>query len=67
MTKQDGAIITAYMGVLCCDIQVFYQYAEKLIGRALWTHEYANKEVWEDLKRLSYVDFIRLMRNQTEK
>lgn len=64
MTKHEAAIIEIYTGVCMLtgnDVKYAYEYAEKLLGFPIWSHEfpkYADK-----LKELSKPDFVELCRN----
>lgn len=63
MTKQECAIIMAYTGTCMLtgdEFSVFHKYIEKLMNRPVWTHELANKEIWEEIKKKSEVDFMNL-------
>lgn len=63
MTKEECAIVTAYTGITMLqgdDLDIFYTYAEKLIGYPVFTHDLANAEFWERLKERSKDDFIRI-------
>ena len=61
LTCQEAAIIETYTGVvmLVGDKRKFiYDYAEKIMGRPVYTHEFAT--LCEELKEKSNPDFIRL-------
>lgn len=60
MTKRECAIVSAYTGILCGDFNEFHKYIEELLGRPVWTHELANKELWKEIKKLSKEDFCNL-------
>jgi len=63
MTKQEGAIITAYTGNQCCPFSDFHAYSEKKLGRQIFTHEFANQKVCDELREKSHFDFMQLMDN----
>ena len=64
MTKHEAVAIETYTGVVMLtgdDRKLIYEYAEKLLGFPIFTHEfpiYADK-----LKELSKPDFIEICRN----
>ena len=64
MTKHEAAVIEIYTGIVMLtgnDIKYAYEYAEKLLGFPIMTHEfliYADK-----LKELSKPDFIEICRH----
>lgn len=63
MTKQEAVVIETYTGICMLtgdDRRLAYEYAEKLLGHPIYTHEfpkYADK-----LKELSKPDFIEICR-----
>lgn len=63
MTKREGAIISAYTGILCGDFNEMHRYIEELLGRPVYTHELADDKVVEEIKRLSKNDFIEICKN----
>jgi hypothetical protein len=58
MTKKEAAIVSAYTGILIGDFSQMHEYIEKLLERPVFTHELANKEVWNLIKEKSKSDFI---------
>lgn len=51
LTKEQAAIIGLYTGITLgpfCDI---HELAEKIIGRSIFTHEFADKNFCEELKQ----------------
>lgn len=60
MTKRECAIVSAYTGILCGDFNEFHKYAEELLGRPVWTHEFASQDLWLKIKELSKEDFCNL-------
>lgn len=65
MNKRESAIITAYTGISFGGklFSEFHKYVEEKFGHPVWTHEMAEKEFWEKLKKLSESDFIDLVEN----
>ena len=66
MTKREGAVLTAYTGTLLVDFSSFHKYAEEILGRPIFTHEMASKELMKELKEASTDEFTDIMENQTE-
>lgn len=65
MTDKEKAIVMAYTGIamLVGDrFDIFHQYIEEKMGRPIWTHELASKEVWAEIKEATREDFNRLCR-----
>ncbi len=71
MTKQEAAIIMAYTGTTLLtgeDFSIFHKYIEEKLERPVWTHEFADKAVWKQIKEASKEDFINLcksLKNET--
>lgn len=63
MTLREGAIISAYTGILCCQsFQPVHEYIEELMGRPVMTHEIPELE--EELKNRSKKDFDEIIKGQ---
>ena len=60
LTKEQAAIIGAYTGIAMGPFQDIHEYAERILGRAIWTHEFANPEIWEELKQEAKADLFEL-------
>ena len=50
MTRRQAAIMSAFTGILCGPFEDMHGLAEELLGRPVWTHEFASKELAEQLK-----------------
>lgn len=64
MTKQEAAIIDLYTGFAMFegeDRKYVYDYAGKLLGRPIFTHEFLTLE--EVLKERAKPDFIEICKN----
>jgi hypothetical protein len=69
MTDREKAIVMAYTGkcMLTEDkFHIFHEYIEELMGRPVFTHELADKNVSAEIKEKSKDDFIALC-NEEEK
>lgn len=56
-----AVVTSAYTGVLCAEsFAAVHKYAETLLGRSVYTHEFADEEVWEAIKEASKPEFLRL-------
>ena len=56
MTKREAAIVSAYTGYLIGKFDDFHAYAEEIMERPLFTHEFPY--IAEELKEKSKKDFI---------
>lgn len=66
MTKYEGAVLSAYTGLLLGDFSSMHRYAEKKLGRPIFTHEFGSKVVVAELKEASEQDFMEIIENQTD-
>ena len=63
MTKRECAIVMAYTGICMLqgdDFNIYYDYICKKLGRRVYTHELAAKEMEHKIKEASKEDFINL-------
>ena len=63
MTDKEKAIVMAYTGIAMLTgpkIGVFYDYISEILGRNIYTHELADKRVWEEIEKKCKPDFIKL-------
>lgn len=60
MTKDERLIVSAYTGVLMCDMGDLQKYIEGVLGRPVWTHELADHEIAEEIKAKVKPDFLAL-------
>lgn len=56
MTKREAAIVSAYTGYLIGEFSDFQAYAEEILGRPIFTHEFPS--IADDLKEKSKKDFM---------
>lgn len=64
MTKHEAAVIETYTGIVMLvgeNRKYSYEYAEKLLGFPIFTHEFPL--YMEKLKELSKPDFIKICRS----
>lgn len=60
MTKQERIIVSAYTGYLMCDFSDMHKYIEEKLGRPVWTHEMAYKEIQNEIRAATKKDFLAL-------
>ena len=60
LTREQAAIIGAFTGIGCGPFEDIHQLAELMLGRPVWTHEFADKEVWQELKDKVKPKFLEL-------
>lgn len=59
LTKEQAAIIGAFTGIACGPFADIQEYAEKKLGRSIWTHEFGGS-INDELKKATKADFIAL-------
>lgn len=68
MTDKEKAIVMAYTGITMLTgdkFDIFHHYIQEKLGRPIWTHEFAFKEIWEQIKEATKEDFKKLCRETT--
>lgn len=60
ISKREAAIISLYTGIMLGNFADTHAYAEELMGHSIWTHQFANKDLVEELKEKSRPDFMDL-------
>jgi len=64
LTKEQAIIVTAISGKLFCkNFSVFHEAVEKKLDRPIWTHEFASKELSEEIREVFWDDFMEMMEN----
>lgn len=69
MTKQECAIVMAYTGIVMLtgdNLSIYYKYLNDIMGRPVYTHELASKEIQEQIKEKSTDDFLKLCREASD-
>lgn len=66
MTKQEKLIVSAYTGILMVDWDEFHKFAEELLGRPIYTHEFDKEEVVEEILGKVKDDFMKLCEEDDE-
>lgn len=61
LTKEQAAVLGAFTGIACGPFADIHEYAEKVMGRPCWTHEFASSDFSEKLKELAREDFLSIV------
>ena len=61
MTLHEKVVLSAYTGILMCDMSAVHKYIEKPLTRPVWTHELASKALWETIKDKAKPDFLKII------
>lgn len=60
MTHQERLVVSAYTGFLMTDWRLVHPFIEERLGRLLWTHEFADGNLWEEIREKRKPDFLAL-------
>ena len=60
MTKREGAIISAYTGVLIGSFSDLHEYVEEIMKRPVFTHEMGYEKISKKIKERSRPDFLKI-------
>ena len=58
LTKRQAQVISTYTGTSLCNFGYIHEYAEELLNRPVWTHEFIGEKMWDELKELSKEEFL---------
>lgn len=61
LSKEQAVILTAFTGITCCNFEDFHGAVEKKLNRPVFTHEFANKELSEEIKGIFKDDFLNIL------
>lgn len=70
MTDREKAVVMAYTGFAMLTgekLGIFYAYVREILGRPVWTHELAIKEVSAEIHEKSEEDFLELCASEDPK
>lgn len=60
MTLREKQVVSAYSGVLMCPMHDLCLYIEELLGRPVYTHELARKEIVDKIKEEAEAEFLQI-------
>lgn len=65
MTHKEAVLISAYTGYLLTnEFSEYHEYYEKLLGRPIYTHEFADKDTQEEIRRKCKPLIIDMINNE---
>lgn len=67
MTQHEKVVLSAYTGILMCDIDLVNKYITKILGRPVFTHELNSEEIWEEIREKSKEDFMAVVAPEEDK
>lgn len=62
LTKEQAAIIGAFTGKLAGPFSELHEYAERTLGRSIWSHQLADPELALELSDAARNDFVAICR-----
>ena len=67
MTKEEALLISAYTGYLLVDDFAYvHKFCEETLGRPILTHEFADKELFEELRKVLRPQIKKLVEREEE-
>lgn len=67
MTKQEAVLISAYTGYLLApDFSDVAEYCQKVLGRPIYTHEYADPDLQKELQDKLRPRIVELIRSLSD-
>ena len=65
MTKNEAVLISAYTKTLLTkDFSDVHKFCEDLLGRPIFTHEFAFDDVWKEIKEKCYPLVLAMIENE---
>jgi hypothetical protein len=58
LTVHQANVVTAFTGILVGPVAAFHRYAETLLERPIFSHEFARRAVWDELREASRSEFL---------
>ncbi len=69
MTDYEKAVVMAYTGVCTLageKFNIFQEYVESIMGRPVYSHEMAYKEISDEIREKSKTDFLRICEKDSD-
>ena len=67
MKKQEAILVSAYTGFLLTkDFSDVHKFCEDLLGRPIWTHEFASRTVQEEIKEKCRPLILAMIENEID-
>ena len=67
MKKQEAILVSAFTGFLLTkDFSDVLEFCEGLLGRPIWTHEFASKTVQEEIKEKCRPLILAMIENEID-
>lgn len=66
LTKEQAIVIMGYTGITTCVFKLFHEDVENRLGRSIYTHEFAQEALWEEIKQVYRNDFVDMCYKEQE-
>jgi hypothetical protein len=67
MTKKEAVLVSAYTATLLTnDFGDVHKFCEELLEKPIFTHEFADKKVWEQIKEKCKPLILEMIGNEVE-
>ena len=66
LTREQAAVVGAFTGFTAGPFEDIHVYAEKKMGRPIFTHEFASRDMADALKELAREDFLSLCADRSQ-
>jgi hypothetical protein len=63
LTLEQAVVLSGFTGVLMCRFDHVHRDVEKRLNRPVWTHEFADQEFVDQLKKVYRDDFMVLIKD----
>ena len=64
LDKDQASIISAYTGILVGPFEEMHGYVERLLGRPIFTHEFASEALSEEIREAAKPDLMEIIRER---
>lgn len=67
MTKKEAVLVSAYTGFLLTkDFSDVCEFCQELLGRPIWTHEYADEKVQKEIQEKCKPLILEMIENEAD-
>ena len=60
MTLREKVVVSAYTGIVMCDMAEIHQYINEIMQRPVFTHELAQDDILNEIRKRAEPEFIRI-------
>jgi hypothetical protein len=60
LSRDQAAIVGAYTGKLAGPFSDLHEYVERVLGRPVYTHEFADEELYKEIREKCKQDFLNI-------